>query len=210
MDKKIKIINLVFCFVMLALFIAFSILVSLNHNFYIDKFNNFVTTLRTPFWNRFFKVFTFIGSFYSLAAIFLVCFVLLFFKFKQKKQATILMSAFITMSLILIALKEIFKRPRPENLMIVEEIGFAFPSWHTIMSIFVFGVVIWMIFNFAKKNMLKYILIFLMAVVVDAVAFSRIYLGVHYLSDVLASYCFGLFGLSLYFGIIYFNKQKPK
>jgi undecaprenyl-diphosphatase len=92
-------------------------------------------------------------------------------------------------------LKHIFLRARPIG-SIIQETGFSFPSGHAMIAMTMFGV--FMYFSLRMKSQSKkifYMIVCILAIIV--VGFSRIYLNVHWFSDVIASYCFGLFILFL-------------
>ena len=87
-------------------------------------------------------------------------------------------------------IKEIVRRPRPEW-------RFSFPSGHTISSYMLYGVIVLLILNNVDKKWKYPLSIFLMIFVV-LIGISRIYLGVHYFSDVLGSILLGTAYLSIF------------
>lgn len=82
------------------------------------------------------------------------------------------------------------------------ETSYSFPSGHALSSLFFYGFVAFIIFRLSKidKNR-KYFIVFCLSILVLFVGVSRLYLGVHYLSDVLGGYLIGWFWLNtaLYF-----------
>lgn len=95
-------------------------------------------------------------------------------------------------------LKAVFERPRPEVIFphVPEAAGWAFPSGHAMNSVIVYGMLTYFLSRQFKRLGTKAGVLIALGTVL-AVGFSRVYLGVHYLSDVLAGYTAGLFWLAL-------------
>ena len=112
---------------------------------------------------------------------------------KQWKLESYLMLGNLTLSgILIVTFKNIYQRPRPEILHLVEEKGFSFPSGHSLAVTIMVGTLI-VIFSQRIKDMLwKRIVQILLGFYLLSVLVSRVYLGVHYPSDVLASLCVGL------------------
>lgn len=196
--SKLDIIKFVLAFIFVAVFISILILVSNGHAFYIDRFNNFVAEHRNNFFNGFFKYFTFIGSFWGLA---IICAVL-FFVVKQKHIATFSALSLCFAGILNYVIKIIIKRPRPD-LMIIAENGYSFPSGHAMMSLALFGILIYFVCCYIKNKPLKIFVSFALASLTLLIGFSRIYLGVHYLSDVLAGFSLAT---AIVVGFVFVNK----
>lgn len=103
--------------------------------------------------------------------------------------------------------KEVFKRVRPAlEYQMTQVDGYSFPSGHALVSVCFYGAIIYIIFRLIKNNLLKYILMSILAVLILAVGLSRIYLGVHYPTDVLGGFFLGLF--IIFFWITLYYKCK--
>lgn len=89
-------------------------------------------------------------------------------------------------------LRIFFERPRPDNLRIIEETGFSFPSGHSMASMAFYGYLIYLIFMNVKDRKLRNLLCAGLGILVFLIGLSRIYLGVHYTSDVIAGMCFSM------------------
>lgn len=91
-------------------------------------------------------------------------------------------------------LKYIFQRPRPSvTLHLIEQGGFSFPSGHTLTSLIFYGALILLLSQYYSfENKAVRIAHGLCAIYIILVGFSRIYLGVHYPTDVLASWFLGI------------------
>lgn len=90
-------------------------------------------------------------------------------------------------------LKRIFERPRPDELMmLVHEDSFSFPSGHSVASMVSYGLLCYLIIKHVPPGALKKVATGLCIFLMIAVGLTRIYLGVHYPTDVLAGWCEGI------------------
>jgi len=200
--KKSVIISLILASVLFVCFFAFLILVKINYNFKIDAFNHIIIDLRTPFFNKFFTIFSYLGNFFVLSLIVILLFFIIRITFKQKFKAWFIVLSFAFVSVVNFLIKNLFKRARPENLMLFKEFSFSFPSWHAMLTCFVFGVLIYFTLKYMKNKPFKIILTILFSVIILLMGFARVYLGVHYLSDVIAGLMLG-FAFVLIFLVMY-------
>lgn len=99
-------------------------------------------------------------------------------------------------------LKAIVQRPRPDGFRLIAESGYSFPSGHSMISMAFFGLLVWMVWTYEKDRVLARIWCVLFSLVIVMVGVSRIYLGVHYASDVLAGFCVSLIWLAFYTRVI--------
>lgn len=88
-------------------------------------------------------------------------------------------------------LKLLFKRARPLSEFILDAAGYSFPSGHTMNSLVFFCVLIFLSNRLIKNKCLKSLLLVLFIFAPLMIGFSRIYLGVHFFTDILAGVCFG-------------------
>ena len=85
-------------------------------------------------------------------------------------------------------LKNIIQRPRPTQFRIIDESGYSFPSGHSMVSTAFYGFLIYLVYKKIKNKYLKFALITILSILIIFIGISRIYLGVHYTSDVLAGF----------------------
>lgn len=109
------------------------------------------------------------------------------------------------------AFKIFFQRERPDILRLVEAAGFSFPSGHSMVSASFYGLLAYMIYSNCGVKW-KYLAIALFSLLVFSIGISRIYLGVHFASDVLAGFSAGIAWLGIFIPIvnrIYIAGDKP-
>ena len=95
-------------------------------------------------------------------------------------------------------LKGIVQRPRPEGISLVTEAGFSFPSGHSMAAMAFFGLLVWLIWHYEKDRAMRVGCCVTFSLVIIMVGVSRIYLGVHYASDVIGGFCVSLAWLAFY------------
>lgn len=95
-------------------------------------------------------------------------------------------------------LKQILQRPRPIEHRIIDESGYSLPSGHSMVSMAFYGFIVYLIYKNMKNKYLKVPIIILLSVLIICIGISRIYLGVHYTSDVLAGFLVAIAYLILY------------
>lgn len=97
-------------------------------------------------------------------------------------------------------IKIIIKRPRPIDINLITERGFSFPSGHAMLSIMFYGYLAYLI---TKKVDKKYHLpIYITtSIIILLIGISRIYLGVHFASDIIGGYLCGIISLLLFIDI---------
>jgi undecaprenyl-diphosphatase len=98
--------------------------------------------------------------------------------------------------IITVLIKNLVLRLRPEDALILET-GYSFPSGHAIAATIFFVLFCYFYIINIRSLILRECLIVLSVLLVALTAFSRVYLGVHWLSDVLAGIGFGLFWSTL-------------
>ena len=144
------------------------------------------------------KVITTLGG--ANVIIFITLMFLLFSK-NKKIGVSVLVNLMIVVGLNLI-LKNIVQRPRPTEYRIINETGYSFPSGHSMVSMAFYGYIIYLIFKLVKNKKIKIPLIIALSLLIFTIGISRIYLGVHYTSDVLAGFAISLSYLIIYTSVI--------
>lgn len=102
--------------------------------------------------------------------------------------------------LSVLILKEIIQRVRPDEIyMKVHKTSFSFPSGHSSVSMFFYLTLIYLINTSVKNKWAKIFIDAFLILWILSVGLSRIYLGVHYPSDVLGGYLVGIFAFLLFY-----------
>lgn len=125
-----------------------------------------------------------------------------FFILKNKKTSIFVWINLISITILNQALKFILHRPRPTDFRIIEESGYSFPSGHSMASMAFYGFLIYLIYKKINNKYLKWGLICFLSILILFIGISRIYLGVHYTSDVLAGFLISVAYLILFVSIV--------
>ena len=89
-------------------------------------------------------------------------------------------------------MKNIFARPRPVEWFLVNQGGYSFPSGHTTTATTLYGTLVMLINNSTDKKWVNILTWTLMPIIIVLIGISRIFLGVHYTTDVLAGLMLGI------------------
>ncbi len=162
-----------------------------------DKLAFSLFKIRTPLLTKIFLIITSLGSPYVLIVLTLLSFLL-----KNKKISFIITANLGLITIINQALKFIIKRPRPSDLFLVVETGYSFPSGHSMVSLSFYGLLIYFIYKYFKNKKLKICLITLLSLIIVLIGVSRVYLGVHFVSDVISGFLLSLSYLIIFIKVI--------
>ena len=180
-DKKnIVIIVLSLLFVILCILVKLDLLSNIDESVY-----KFITSNMNNTTTNIYKVITFFGStifMVGLCVLLLVLFIIL----KKNIYGYIISGTLIFSTIMNNVIKVIIRRERPIY-MIVKETTFSFPSGHTMASVSMYGILIYLINKSNMNKKLKIILSIILGMIPLMVATSRIYLGAHYFSDILGA-----------------------
>ena len=145
------------------------------------------------------NILIFITNFGGPIGISLIC-ITIFLIPKLRNKLGLPVSIAVSTSFILnIILKLIFARERPDILRLVTENSYSFPSGHAMINMALYTVLIIYAYKFIRSKRIKYPLIILMMILVIAIGFTRIYLGVHYAGDIIGGWLLGFaIGLCVY------------
>ena len=190
--------------ILLLTFLGLMISVILEHELHIDSyvFDKIILVNRNDGMTNILKLVTVLANPKVLIVFSIVIFILL--KGKKEKFYFTFNICFIT--LLNQTLKRIIVRPRPSIEHLIKQGGYSFPSGHSMASVAFYGYLIYLLWKTKWNKVIKYIGTALLILLIITICFSRIYLGVHYVSDVIAGICLSLIHLIVLISII--NKRE--
>lgn len=204
------ILAIVLFLVILFAFVAIADEIVLEHeNGFDQSISQAISLLVSPFATKLMEVVTFFGSSTFLFPAYLVLIIYYLFR-KNIKLALDITMIGLSSTGILFLFKEIFKRQRPLNPLIRNVTGFSFPSGHSFSSFTFFGLLIYILWKTGIKKAWKILVTIVLFLFAATIAFSRVYLRVHYPSDVAAGFCLSIIWLMLSLWILHkADRQLP-
>ncbi len=184
MKKKIEID--IKWLILISAIILFIVLVSLlckeQLNLLDDMVYDAIKKYINPTTTKYVKLIT------KLCNVFTIVIVIILIVIFQRKYGILIVLNVVSTELINVIFKIIFSRSRPSILTLIEEGGYSFPSGHAMASISLYGFLFYLAYKKIKKNSTRFITCLALLLIIILVGLSRIYLGVHYASDILAGY----------------------
>lgn len=181
-----------------------------NHSIYHfdSTVINFIQGLESPVMTSFMKIITFLGS---SVFIILLSISILYFLYKvldHRSELILFIAALIGSNILCILLKLFFHRARPDLHRLIEISGYSFPSGHATNAMTVYGILAFILWRNIRTKFGRSLLIIISLIMILLIGISRIYLGVHFPSDVIAGYFIGGFWIST--AIWYYQRYKEK
>jgi len=166
---------------------------------------NFFVANRVPWLSFVMLIITYSGS-YILVGCLTILSSLSFFIHKHKSSAiSLLISVGGSLTFVFI-LKNIFQKARPMAEAIYLESSYSFPSGHATIAMALYGFILYILWRHDKHHLKNPLIIFL-TILIPLIGLSRLYLGVHYLSDVLVGYAIGFIWILI---SLYIKKKLNK
>lgn len=162
----------------------------------------FVQGFESKFLTAIMKFLSFVGSTVAVIFITIGSAFFLYRILHHRRELILLAITMIGSTLLNMLLKSIFQRARPEINQIVFEEGFSFPSGHSMAAFSLYGVLTFLLWRHIKTRMGRGLVLTVNSLMILLIGLSRIYLGVHYPSDVIGAYAasgFWLFTVIWYF-----------
>jgi undecaprenyl-diphosphatase len=147
-----------------------------------------VHQVSTPGFTRVMQVFSFLGSVAAVTTMSLLA-VCVSLYFRHTRTAALLVVTMLGVAVLDVALKHAFHRPRPAPFFGAMPNSYSFPSGHALGSLCFYGMLAAILAPLARGRVAKFGIWMAAVVLIGMIGISRIYLGVHYPSDVFAGYC---------------------
>ena len=174
--------------------------ISVLDNYIYNLIKGFISPKMTPI----VKFITEFGNYTVMIPV-----IILFYLFNKDKSFnryfTINLAAIFTSNFIV---KNIIRRDRPIDINLIIENGFSFPSGHSMVSFAFYGFIIYYVYCSHLSKLGKTIIISILTLLVLMIGLSRIYLGVHYASDVIGGFVLALVYLIIFIKYIYKKEKK--
>ncbi len=181
-SKRLVLVFLIIMFILLGLLLNNKYTILVN-----NSFNKLMEKIQFSFFVDISKIISLLFEEYGIILITFISFIYLFLS-KRKKEAVVFSIVSVLNFASVTILKNIYSISRPVNALI-HETDFSFPSGHSSIAVVLFGFLAYIYLENSKKN--KNIVILASAFGALAVAFSRLYLNVHWLSDVIGGIIIG-------------------
>lgn len=187
MKKKDKYLLIIF-FVM-SLIWTFLVYFNVFSNMDI-KIYDFIISFKSEFNTYFFKIITFLCS---IKFIVLMCIIsLLLTLIKKDKSYLLIILVTLVSSVVNLIIKNIIRRDRPDKInWLITESNFSFPSGHSMMATVFYGFLTYLLYRSNLNKSVKIIILIMVLFLILLIGISRIYLGVHYTSDVIGGFLWG-------------------
>lgn len=155
-----------------------------------DAVRNFFYDIRSDFLTPGVKILTYLGNWQTVV---ILCLILLMVKQTRVIYGVPVSIGAIFVTILNKSIKNIVQRPRPDDVVhLINQGGFSFTSGHSITSMFVYGMLIYLVRTNVKNKTFTNILTVVLAVPMILIGPSRVYLGVHFPTDVLGGWCLGI------------------
>ena len=195
LSVELIVVLIIFLFALVTfIFITRNVFILKNEQFDYKVFD-FLRSYVSARNNQIMLFITFLGTHIFLIPANLVLIIYFLFIKKHKWYSIKIPTIAISSMGLMFSLKNLFGRHRPDIPLLREAQGLSFPSGHAFMSVTFYGLLIYIIWKTVKTNWLKRLLAVLLVLLILLIGFSRIYLRVHYPSDVLAGFTTGFLWL---------------
>ncbi|PJN89501.1 phosphatase PAP2 family protein [Bacillus sp. mrc49] len=190
-----------------------AIAVSANDYLHFDgEVISFIQGWESPVLTGIMKVFTYIGSTGSMIVLSLFILIFLYKGLKHRVELVLFIAVMAGSPILNAMVKLCFQRTRPDLHRLIEIGGYSFPSGHAMNAMSLYGILTFLLWRHIKVKWGRILLIVMSTSMILTIGISRIYLGVHYPSDIIAGYLAGGFWIatSIWFFQRYQDRRRDK
>jgi len=168
-----------------------------------EKVTEFVVGFRSEGLTRYLTFVTHLGDRYAYVAVTVLLAAWFFFRYRSWKFVLQSIGVLLLASLSNVILKQVIHRERPSLEHLVTVNTLSYPSGHSMSAMAFYGFLIYLCLRYQMPRSLRFLSIFFLSLLILSIGVSRVYLGVHYPSDVSAGWIGGLIWVA--FCAIVFN-----
>jgi len=195
--------KIIISLIALVLFGIITITLLQGHTIKLDnKIHEYIIAIRNENLTKIMLIITNICSIFWLTLI-SICLILII---KQKKVSLYIILNLINSIILSQVFKLLIKRERPIIINLIEESGYSYPSGHSMISMAFFGLIAYLIYKNMTNKLKKTVLITIILLIISLIGFSRIYLGVHYFSDVISGFLISFSYLMIFINVTKLNQ----
>lgn len=194
-SKVILVSGLLIFFVVLTILVVFGLTKGFDDSVY-----SLVRSLECGFFDKYFLTVTKFGNESTVIILAFIIFLLV----KRNDKLLVISTSLISVISNQI-IKHIIMRDRPSVYRMIKQGGFSYPSGHSMIAVSLYGLLIYLVFKYIKNKYLKYGLSSLLVLLILSIGISRVYVGVHFASDVVGGFSLAISEIVL---IISFLEKK--
>lgn len=188
--------------------IIFIVIVNLLLSDNLSTFDNFIYSIVSKLKCNF-VTYLFKGITYLCSTPFVLIVTVMYMLLCKNKR----IGFYVALNVILCVLlnqfmKLLFTRDRPLDIGLIVENGYSFPSGHSMVSLALYGFFIYLIYHSRLPVNKRYLYIACLSILIVLIGISRIYLGVHYASDVLGGFALSMAYLILFIQFVYRRRKR--
>ncbi|RHW43436.1 PAP2 family protein [Neobacillus notoginsengisoli] len=207
--KKQLFIAFLLSFVSLLSFSFMAALVNKHKLIHFDQnIIQYVQGFESPKLTAMMKLFSLIGGTMAVMVISLLAIFILYIAFKHRSELVLFIAVMVGANFLFLSLKQVFHRARPDLHRLAEASNYSFPSGHATMAFALYGALTFLLWRHISSQIGRVLLIILSAFMILTIGISRIYLGVHYPSDIMGGYFISAFWLT--FAIGFYQRYKER
>ncbi|WP_237721536.1 phosphatase PAP2 family protein [Paenisporosarcina sp. TG20] len=154
------------------------------------------------------KFFTSLGSIPSILSLSVIILLIFYIVFKIRSELLLFLGVIAGANLLFYTLKQMFARARPDLNQLIEVGGYSFPSGHSTNAVAFYGILSFILWRHVRTKSGRTIVVISSISTILMIGLSRIYLGVHYPSDVIGGFLVGGLWLTITIWLYQYYKER--